>query len=81
MKTKLLHMLRESSSKRFQIDEKLTYGNLTIMDIIKDGKIVFTADCFPDDYNKTKKLVFNKCDELIRESILKELNWYKKHKK
>lgn len=77
MKTKLLHKLRVRASKRLFIEERLSYSNMTEFLVYKNGSIIFKEECFPDEYDKVKQSVFNKCDELMRDNILTELKRYK----
>lgn len=65
MKTKLLHRLRVKAS------------NIIAFTIYYRNVKLFTETCTPDDYEKVKKIVFKKCDRLIREYILKELEKFR----
>lgn len=77
MKTKLLHRLRVKASKHLFVDEQLSYSNITTFTIYYKKVKLFTEICTHDDYEKVKKLVFKKCDRLLREFILKELEKYR----
>lgn len=77
MKTKLLHRLRVKASKHLFVDEQLLYSNITAFSIYYRNVKLFTETCTPDEYEKVKKLVFKKCDRLLREYILKELEKYR----
>lgn len=77
MKTKLLHRLRVKASKRLVIDEHRSYSDMTVFIIYYKGVKLFTEVCTPDEYEKAKELVFKKCDRLLREYILKELEKYR----
>ncbi len=73
MKTKLLHRLRVKASKKLFIEEQMLDSNITTFTIFYRNVKIFTETCTPDEYEKVKKIVFKKCDRLIREYILKEL--------
>ena len=77
MKTKLLHRLRVKASKHLFVDEQLLCSNITAFSIYYRNVKLFTETCTPDEYEKVKKLVFKKCDRLLREYILKELEKYR----
>ena len=73
MKTKLLHRLRVKASKKLFIEEQTLDSSITTFTIFYRNVKIFTETCTPDEYEKVKKIVFKKCDRLIREYILKEL--------
>ena len=77
MKTKLLHRLRVKAAKGLTIDERLSYSNMTLFLVYKNGKLILREECFPDEYDKVKKMVFSRCDEFMRNDILRNLKRYK----
>ena len=77
MKTKLLHKLRVKTAKHLVIDERHTCSDVTMFTIYYKGASLITEVCTSVDYDKVKEHVFRKCDRLLRESILKELQKYR----
>lgn len=77
MRTKLLHRLRVKASKKLFINEQMLDSNIIAFTIYYRNIKLFTEACTPDDYEKVKKIVFKKCDRLIREYILKELEKFR----